>query len=583
MAKTKPIWQYGPVPPGFWTRSANRRAYFEWLEHKLRIRRPEDWYEITRVTISRFAGGMTFLSLYRSSVLEIVREFVAWYDWKEWLFRKTPGGFWDEPGNRRRYLDWLGEKLDCAEPEDWYQLTAKLLGKYRGATLAAKFHCSICALLRDYMPEYPWKEWLFPRVPRGFWNDRQNRRRYLDWLAEELGFKTIEDWYRLTTETLGQYRGDSITTMYRGSPYAVVKAHFPEYPWVEWRFRQVSAAFWDDPRNRRRYLDWLGEKLGFKSPEDWYGIDTKLIKKNYGSSLLTKYGGSPSAIVMSYMPEYSWQEWRFRKPPDFFWADPRNRRRYLDWLGEELGFNEPEDWYALSNEILLQNHGVGMVRYFNGSPSALLAASMPDYDWLEWRFTHVPNRFWSERRNRVRYLDWLGEQLGFKRLEDWYQVTKKDIANHHGLGLLLRFGSSKIALLKDYRPEYDWKEWLFRRSPRKFWTDRANRRRYLAWLGEKLGYEQPEDWLRLRRKDLINNGGVALLGIFPDWREVILKECLCAHHPVTPAAARPRKPPHRPRRSRREPSPPSPRRSPARSQDPDRYARRRPGRRRGGR
>ena len=51
----RPIW-YDHVPPGFWRRSANRRAFMEWLERKLDVRKPEDWYELTSATIRRFGG-----------------------------------------------------------------------------------------------------------------------------------------------------------------------------------------------------------------------------------------------------------------------------------------------------------------------------------------------------------------------------------------------------------------------------------------------------------------------------------------------------------------------------------------------
>jgi len=32
-------------------------------------------------------------------------------------------------------------------------------------------------------------------VPRGFWADKANQKRYLDWLGAKLGISKREDWY----------------------------------------------------------------------------------------------------------------------------------------------------------------------------------------------------------------------------------------------------------------------------------------------------------------------------------------------------------------------------------------------------
>ena len=38
-----------------------------------------------------------------------------------------------------------------------------------------------------------------------------------------------------------------------------------------------------------------------------------------------------------------------------------------------------------------------------------------------------------------RYLDWLGQQLGFQRPEDWARLRATDVLRHRGKGLLKQF------------------------------------------------------------------------------------------------------------------------------------------------
>src|SRR5436190_14848986 len=72
-----------------------------------------------------------------------------------------------------------------------------------------------------------------------------------------------------------------------------------------WLFGPVPAGYWDRPENRRRYLLWLGERLGFQRPEDWYKISTEALKRNRGGGAL-RYGWNSSAVaaVMESFPEH---------------------------------------------------------------------------------------------------------------------------------------------------------------------------------------------------------------------------------------------------------------------------------------
>jgi hypothetical protein len=49
--------------------------------------------------------------------------------------------------------------------------------------------------------------WLYGPVPPGFWELAENRQRYVQWLGEQLGFTTLEDWYRITRRHFQCHRG----------------------------------------------------------------------------------------------------------------------------------------------------------------------------------------------------------------------------------------------------------------------------------------------------------------------------------------------------------------------------------------
>jgi hypothetical protein len=110
-------------------------------------------------------------------------------------------------------------------------------------------------------------------------------------------------------------------------------------------------------------------------------------------------------------------------------------------------------------------------------------------------------------------------------MEDWYSLTEYDFFENGGTSILTRFGSSPVAVLKDAFPKHRWKEWLFVKVPERFWDDPANQKRYLRWLGKKLGYKRSRDWEQATNKDFATNHGAGLVAIYGSHIR-LLKECV---------------------------------------------------------
>ena len=53
--------------------------------------------------------------------------------------------------------------------------------------------------------EFPWKPWLFPRVPDHFWENLENQRKFMEWLANKLNINKIEGWYSVTQKVRNQF------------------------------------------------------------------------------------------------------------------------------------------------------------------------------------------------------------------------------------------------------------------------------------------------------------------------------------------------------------------------------------------
>lgn len=290
-----------------------------------------------------------------------------------------------------------------------------------------------------------------------------------------------------------------------------------------WLDGPVPNGFWTRLENRRLYFRWLGHKLGFRKPEDWYRITTDDFKHNHGGGLLTQKHLRSSAIaaVRECFPEYDWKEWLFGMTLLRFWKNPRNHRRYMKWLGQQLGIRRPSDWYHVSTRNFQDNKGGSFLLCYDSTISRAIMAYLPNYDWKEWLFDKTPQGFWKKKDNRKRYMLWLGKRLGLKCITDWYSVTMDDFRANDGRLLMKFYNQSPVAAVKDCFPEHTWNEWMFARVPVGFWDKQANRKRYLGWLGKKLKVKRPQDWHRVARGDFVRNCGGGLLAQFHSHLKVL--------------------------------------------------------------
>jgi hypothetical protein len=293
-----------------------------------------------------------------------------------------------------------------------------------------------------------------------------------------------------------------------------------------WLDGAVPNGYWDRVEHRRLYVRWLGQKLGFRKREDWYRITTGDFKRNSGGGLLNIHWNSSAigAVKECFFAD-DWKDWLFGCTPRRFWRDPRNHRRYMKWLGQELGIRRPSDWYAVTNQDFKDHKGGAFLLHYGDTVSTAIMRYLPNYDWKEWMFSRTPKGFWRKRMNRRRYMIWLGKRLGFKHVRDWYSVTGDDFNANYGNQFLKLHNGLPVAAVRDSFPRHAWNEWMFARVPIGFWDEPENRKRYMRWLGRKLKFKRPQDWHKIRSHDFQANCGAGLLARYRSCFD-LLKECI---------------------------------------------------------
>ncbi len=217
-------------------------------------------------------------------------------------------------------------------------------------------------LIRELYPQLEWQPWMFHQVYQGYWNRKAHRLTYLKWLGKQLGLSSAEDWVQVKRRDFVAFFGVSLIQEYYDNSLAkAIQELFPGNGFHPWEYFQVPTGYWDEPASCRDYLDWLGERLGFKQTEDWYQVRREDFRQNNGAGFIKRFKKPYFGLQIAY-PDVQWLPWCFETVPFGFWEQESNRQWYLSWLGQQLDFRSPSDWLGITANQLRAFHGNGLIK-----------------------------------------------------------------------------------------------------------------------------------------------------------------------------------------------------------------------------
>lgn len=299
-------------------------------------------------------------------------------------------------------MDWLGEHLGYKSMDEWYQVSASDFHNHGGRTLIGKYHDSVSKLLQNVYPHHTFLFWKFENVPR-VWHKMPNQILYFDWLGKQLGYKTLDDWYKVTVEDFRSNGGGSmLTSYYASSPSKALQTVYNGHNWDLEKFdnkphvlkthhtanRQLfivsqgsTELSWEDESNHLKFFDWMKEQLGYKTMDDWYSVTSDIVCEYGGASVLKHFNGSPSKALQTLYPQHNWMLWRFKSMPQGHWQQLLNnvheQKQVLDFLSDQLRIQSLNDWYRISMHQMNKWINLGSVNVL----SLMLRNVYPQHTW----------------------------------------------------------------------------------------------------------------------------------------------------------------------------------------------------------
>jgi hypothetical protein len=127
-------------------------------------------------------------------------------------------------------------------------------------------------------------------------------------------------------------------------------------------------------------------------------------------------------------------------------------------------------------------------------------------------FNSRPPSFWKDLNNQREFMNWVAVKLNVKEPSDWYStslnvssfggkyLSSKDIANVGGESLLRKYNNSPFLLLTTIFPELQLLPWKFASTPKNFWSNLDNQRKFMNWAAQQLNIKEPSDWYNVTKK-----------------------------------------------------------------------------------
>lgn len=385
----------GRVPRGFWSSRENRRAWLKGKEEKLGVRETKDWCHVTQSMIRRFGGG-ALLNLYGGSWQRARADLLE--ECLPFLERENP---MESRSERERFMRGLGEELGIVKPEEWSRVKKQqLLAREGGKNLLSLYGNALHRCLEDLIPGYKEKK----SEGRHDWRSVEARRAFIKTLAEKHGVTEPSHWKRVSADDIRKENGGkSLLRRYQGSVGALLVENLPDVTLTDVRNR-AERGHWSKRENRRKFIERAAEELGITRPEDWSRVTSASFRSLGGSALLDHYNGSLYAALKDINSEdkrdsdtshdtgtvavtpgvddkSEWERFKVRAViPREYWEVKENVRLFLSHLQQELGLRTKMDWYRVSRRQIREYNGGGLL---SASRSWLdvLQATFPDEDW----------------------------------------------------------------------------------------------------------------------------------------------------------------------------------------------------------
>ena len=284
----------------------------------------------------------------------------------------------------------------------------------------------------------------------GYWNNQENIQNYLSELSQKLNLKTVNDWNNLKQKQIRQHGGRTLCEKY--TMYEIKCFGFPKgkLKFKKSIINKKSPGYWDNKKNIQIFLEKIKEKYNLTSLKEWnLTITKKQIEKEGGSRLLKIYSLQEiksMGVETLFKNDENLNFLSFQNiENENYWFNKENIENFLLQLKITYNLQTPEDWNKIQKkQIENQMGGRKLLKIYSLFDLKCMACPDGKYLFTLKSLQQKSFHFWDFNENIHDFLQFISLKYNLNSIEDWNRISKTQIIDNGGRGLLNKFSLDEI-------------------------------------------------------------------------------------------------------------------------------------------
>lgn len=143
-------------------------------------------------------------------------------------------------------------------------------------------------------------------MPKNYWREKENVRRFLDRMAEDIGIAEPSGWRSVRNADIIANGGFGLL-QHHGNLLKALQLAYPEQSFsVESCRPSVPRTHWEDDRAVKDFITGVAEKLRIREQSDWARVSLQQLRSLGAGSLLNSMSLS-QALEITYPNDGPWE------------------------------------------------------------------------------------------------------------------------------------------------------------------------------------------------------------------------------------------------------------------------------------
>ena len=291
------------------------------------------------------------------------------------------------------------------------------------------------------------------------------------------------------------------------------------------RFLSVKQPknYYQTKEKQQEFVERLFSSCYFTSLEELQTLTHLTIQKHGGKSFMGRYySHNIKKLLTTLYPHFPWSFENTQTKFEYF-SQLKNQLEFMERLFIKFELKSLGDWEEVSKTKINQNGGVELLRfYYSNDMKKLLKKIYPNFPWsFDKLFKFNSNEYFHSIENQRKFMENLFIQLKLKSIDDWKYIPKQKIIQHGGRSLLVFYYSNDFEkLLSTIYPNHHWNfdrqlintnQKITKENVNKYFKSINNQQLFFDQLFYKLKLNSLDDWEKISKKKIIQNGGYSLL------------------------------------------------------------------------